>query len=193
MRFQHLQTMNVGLTFAVLLFLCGCGGGDTNYDVAGTSTVHGKIIPAQVVTVALQGTDFSTTSSVDGVFMIMGILPGDYTVVFATGGSNYTMSIHVPEHSIIELHNVQLVGNGTISIEDIAVTSVGTGNADIGGTWDGVFYIDGTPDMWRGVVVFDVGGVVVAQAIIGELTHGTYSMSGSTVTGTRFIHWSRIY
>ncbi len=179
MRIQGFLIVAVG---AIAMSLSGCGGGDD--EAAGPSTIYGNVLPARAVTVALQNTDFIATSLADGVFIITGVPAGTYQAVFTAGTSSSTMQIEVPGDSTIELRNVRLSDDGTAAAESVSVASVGSGSADIGGIWDGVYY-GGASGIWRGSVVFDVGGVLEAQAVIGELTHGAYSVSGATVTGSR--------
>ena len=182
---MKLKTVSSLVAVMALFSLGGCGGGDDGN--SGPSVLYGNIQPAQVAAVSLsgEGPALTTTSSADGVFIFTEVPAGNYSAVFTAGGSAHTMQINVPGASSVELQNVRLSGDGTASAQNIAVNAVGAGSTDIQGTWDGVFY-SATSDPWRGTLVFDAGGVLASQGATGPETHGTYSVTGSTVTGSRY-------
>jgi len=186
-----------------LLSFVGCGGDDEQ--AAGSSTIQGNILsydtdalagvvvtyPQTVVhpapiTVSLQGTSFSAQTQGDGIFVHQGIPPGNYVMVFSLGGRQLgSYQITVAADVIIVLHNLVIGRTGAVSVSATTITPRATAptGASIEGVWHGNVQGDGITGNGEIFFTFNGDGTFTAQAADGG-GHGTYSVSGNTVSGT---------
>lgn len=106
--------LNIGCT--------GSGGGV----VEGAATIRGVVAEfeggsGQNVEVSVAGTDLSSTTASDGLFVISGVPPGEQTVVFSRDTVAAPLLLQVPSNSVIELQNVR-VAEGVVRVSRIRVS-----------------------------------------------------------------------
>jgi len=81
------------------------------------------------VTVSVQGTDISGTTSDDGFFILSGVPPGEQTLEFSFNGSTATYKVNVPENGVIIMEGVD-VNNGNVDVSNIEVVEDDDSNDD---------------------------------------------------------------
>jgi len=81
------------------------------------------------VTVSVQGTDISGTTSDDGFFILSGVPPGAQTLEFSFNGSTATYAVIVPENGVIIMEGVD-VNNGNVDVSNIQVIEDDDSNDD---------------------------------------------------------------
>lgn len=187
--------------------MIGCGG-DGDGQASGSSTIRGNIVsydtdalagmvvtyPQTVIhpdpiTVTLDGTSFSATTSGDGIFVHDGIPPGTYMMSFLLAGRKLgSYSITVEADVIIMLNDITIGPTGVVSVRETTFTPkpVSPTGASIEGVWHGyVRQTQGTGVEGNGEIYFTFNGdgTFTAQAADGD-GRGPYSVNGNNVSGT---------
>lgn len=170
------------LILAAVVLVAGCDSTDSMDEGV---TVEGELVnatdrPVRSATVSLSGSNQTTTTDEDGVFVLTDVDPGTYTLTFdGSGYATTTTTVNVGEQDVA-LDPVTLRGNAVITGQ---VVDAQTGNGTSGATVIFVRTGDAVSNAANARANADVGDDEIADLVVETTDNGTYSISDAP-TGT---------